>query len=214
MIKKMNEYCPHLLFAIYILEFGIFAINPYDRAVWWAENLPVLIPVFILVVTYKIFRFSNLSYFLIAFFFMFHTVGGHFTFERTPFDYFNDLLSRLQFDFIFPDNRNNFDRVSHFLVGILAYPVAELFLRKKWVSNIPTAIFFGIVALGFWGALYEVIEMYYAIYEGGNSGVSFLGSQGDVWDAQKDMFLDILGAICVFIVFGYKLPSQKIIYSA
>ncbi len=133
MIKKMNEYCPHLLLAIYILEFGILAINPYDRSVWWAENLPVLIPGLILVVTYKLFKLSNLSYFLIAFFFMFHTVGGHFTFERTPFDYFNDLLSRLQFDFIFPDDRNNFDRVGHFLVGILAYPVSEFFLRKKWV---------------------------------------------------------------------------------
>lgn len=206
-MKKLIEYFPHILLIIYIVEFSLLAIDPYDRAVWLAENLPVLIPVLILIATYKVFRFSNLSYLLITFFFMFHTFGGHYTFERTPFDFFNNILSQLQLDFIFPDNRNNFDRVGHFLVGIIAYPIAELFLRKKWVSNIPTAIFLGIVALGFWGALYEVIEMYYAISEGGESGASFLGSQGDIWDAQKDMFLDILGAVCVFIVFGFNLKK-------
>lgn len=207
MMKKINEYFPHILLTIYIFEFSFLAITPYDRAVWWAENLPVLIPVLILIATFNVFRFSNLSYFLIASFFMFHTVGGHYTFERTPFDLFNNLLSRLHFDFIFPDNRNNFDRVGHFLVGILAYPIAELFLRKRWVLNIPTAFFLGIIALGFWGASYEIIEMYYAISEGGESGASFLGSQGDIWDAQKDMFLDILGAVCVLIVFGLNLKK-------
>lgn len=205
MIKKLSEYFPHILLIIYIVEFGVLAIDPYDRAVWWAENLPVMIPVLILVFTFKIFRLSNLSYLLIAIFFMFHTVGGHYTFERTPFDIFNNLLSRLEFDFLFPEGRNNFDRVGHFLVGIVAYPIGELFLRKKWVLNIPTAIFLGITTLGFWGALYEIIEMYYAIFKGGESGASFLGSQGDVWDAQKDMFLDILGAVCVFVLFGPRL---------
>ncbi len=207
-MNKKNKYLPVFLLSAYIIEFIILAINPYDRAVWWAENLPILIPVMILIFTFNIFRFSNLSYLLITLFFMFHTVGGHYTFERTPFAFFNNLLSQLDFNFLFPQDRNNFDRVGHFLVGILAYPIAELFFRKKWVSNIPTAIFLGIIALGFWGALYEIIEMQYAILEGGESGASFLGSQGDIWDAQKDMFLDILGAISVFILFGYNLKKS------
>jgi len=112
-------------------------------------------------------------------------------------------------DFLFSDTRNNFDRVGHFLVGILAYPIAELFLRKRWVTTKATAILLGILAMGFWGALYEVIEMYYAVMEGGDSGAAFLGSQGDEWDAQKDMFLDILGAIAVFVVCGYWLKKEK-----
>lgn len=206
-MKKLNEYLPYILLTIYIIEFSILAINPYNRAVWWAENLPVMIPALILVFTFKNFRFSNLSYGLIAFFFMYHTIGGHYTFERVPFDFVNNLLSYLPFDFLLLDGRNNFDRVGHFLVGILAYPLAELFLRKKWVSNTTTAVFVGIVALGFWGALYEVIEMYYAVSEGGESGAAFLGSQGDIWDAQKDMFLDILGASCVFVFFGFNLKT-------
>ncbi len=206
-MSQYKKYLPYVLLIAYVIEFAILAIGPYDRAVWWAENLPILIPVTLLILTFNKFRFSNLSYLLIALFFMFHTVGGHYTFERTPFDFFNNLLSYLNLDFLFPENRNNFDRVGHFLVGILAYPIAELFYRKKWVSNIATAIFLGIIALGFWGALYEIIEMQYAISQGGESGASFLGSQGDIWDAQKDMCLDILGAISVFVLFGFNLKN-------
>ncbi len=205
MSKKQTNYLPYFLLAIYTIEFIILAFNPYDRAVWWAENIPVLLAVFLLIFTFNTFRFSNLSYILMTVFFMFHTFGGHYTFERTPFDFFNQLLSHLNLNFLFPEERNNFDRVGHFLIGIIAYPMAELFLRKKWVSNIPTAIFLGIIAMGFWGAAYEVIEMYYAVSQGGESGQSFLGSQGDIWDAQKDMLLDILGAIVVFILFGFSL---------
>ncbi len=207
-MNKKSIYFPAILLLAYLIEFILLAIHPYDRAVWWAENLPVFIPVLILFLTFNRFRFSNLSYLLIAVFFMFHTVGGHYTFERVPFDYFNNLLSRLNLDFLFPEGRNNFDRVGHFLVGILSYPVAELFFRKKWVSNIPTAIFLGVLALGFWGAFYEIIEMQYAISEGGDSGASFLGSQGDIWDAQKDMLLDILGAVSVFVLFGFNLKGS------
>ena len=208
-MQALNKYFPHLMLLLYLVEFSWLAIAPYDRAVWWAENIPVMIPVLLLVLTYPKFRFSNLAYFLMTFFFMFHTFGGHFTFERAPFGPFNQMLASLNWDFLFPDGRNNFDRVGHFLVGVLAYPLAELFLRKKWVANVPTAIFLGIVSLGFWGALYEVIEMYYAIAEGGESGAAFLGSQGDVWDTQKDMLLDILGACAVFILCGFTLSRWR-----
>ena len=208
-MKNSSSSFPLLMLVCYLAEFVWLAIDPYDRAVWWAENIPVMIPVALLVLTYHRFRFSNLAYFLMTFFFMFHTFGGHYTFELAPFDTVNGLLPYLNMDFLFPEGRNNFDRVGHYLVGILAYPLAELFLRKKWVANVPTAIFLGIVALGFWGAIYEVIEMYYAIAEGGESGAAFLGSQGDVWDAQKDMFLDILGACSVFIVFGFSLGKWR-----
>ncbi|MCT4615939.1 MAG: DUF2238 domain-containing protein [Marinifilaceae bacterium] len=209
-MKKLKHYLPHIFLLIYIVEFVILAINPFDRAVWFAENLPIIVPVIILIFTYKRFRFSNLSYFLITLFFMFHTYGGHYTFELAPFNVGNKILSGLNMDFLFPDGRNNFDRVGHFLVGILAFPIAELFLRKQLVKNYATAIFLGVLALGFWGAIYEVIEMYYAVLEGGDSGAAFLGSQGDIWDAQKDMFLDILGAITVFIVCGYWLSKKPL----
>ena len=135
---------------------------------------------------------------------MYHTVGGHFTFEKVPFDWGNNLLDKLNLDFLFNEGRNNFDRLGHYMIGVFAYPIAEFVYKTKKVSSKTTAILFGIFALGFWGSLYEIIEMIYAIKEGGSVGAAFLGSQGDIWDAQKDMLLDILGAVTVSVLFWWK----------
>jgi putative membrane protein len=158
------------LLGVYLILFGILAIQPYDRAVWFAENLPVWIVVLGLVITYHRFKFSNTTYFLMWFFLCYHTIGGHWTFELVPFSYGNELLSQLNFEFLFPEGRNNFDRLGHFLVGVFAYPFAELVYKK-------------------------------GVVKGGATGAAFLGSQGDIWDAQKDMLLDILGAVVFSILF-------------
>jgi len=202
MMMNVQKQLAPLLLLIYLLLFAALAINPYDRATWWAENLPVMIAVGLLVATYSRFQFSNVAYVLMAVFLCYHTVGGHYTFALTPFDLGNRMLSSLNLDFLFPDGRNNFDRVGHFLVGVFAYPVAELVYRKRWVSSVPIAVVFGVFALGFWGSFYEVIEMAFAVIYGGDSGAAFLGSQGDEWDAQKDMLLDLLGALSVSVLFA------------
>ncbi len=202
-MKRSDNFVPLFLLGLYLILFTLCAINPFNRAVWIAENIPVVIPVLLLVFTYKKFRFSNISYFLMWFFISLHTIGGHYTFELVPFDFFNDLLAKFNFDFLFPTGRNNFDRVGHFFVGVFAYPLAEFTYRKKYITNLFTAALFGVFALGFWGALYEAIEMIYAIKEGGASGAAFLGSQGDVWDAQKDMLLDIYGALVAAVLFFF-----------
>ncbi|HEO99020.1 MAG: DUF2238 domain-containing protein [Campylobacterales bacterium] len=192
-------HLPKILLAFYLLLFGVLAIEPYDRATWLVENIPVLIAVGILTVWHRSFVFSNTAYLLMWTFLCYHTLGGHWSFERVPFEYGNQLLSSLSLDFIFPEGRNNFDRVGHFFVGVFAYPIVEFLLRSSLVSNRFVAFLFAIFAIGFWAASYEIIEMYYAVVEGGTSGSLFLGSQGDIWDAQKDMFLDICGAI----LFGF-----------
>ncbi len=209
-MNNLNKYTPHLFLTLYVMLFIVCGINPFNRAVWVAENIPVVIPVLLLVFTYKKFRFSNLSYFLMWFFMSLHTIGGHYTFELVPFDFFNELLAKFHVDFLFPTGRNNFDRVGHFFVGVFAYPLAEFTYRKKYITSIYTAILFGIFALGFWGALYEAIEMIYAIKEGGEAGSAFLGSQGDVWDAQKDMLLDIYGAVTVSVLFYFVWRNKEV----
>ncbi len=209
-MKFIKQYFPHILLGLYLIEFTWLAITPYDRTVWWIENLPIMLAVAGLVFTFHKFRFSNLSYFLMAFFLMFHTVGGHYSFALTPFEFGNYLLEQinavLHLDFLFPDGRNNFDRVGHYLIGVFAYPIAEIAYIKQWVSKRWLAILLGILALGFWAAFYEIVETIYAVVDGGEAGAAFLGSQGDIWDAQKDMLLDILGAITasVLFVFIYK----------
>lgn len=206
---KLASKAPQIFLILYGILFILCAINPTNRAVWWAENLPVMLAVITLVVSYKKFQFSNFSYFLMWFFLCFHTIGGHYTFEKVPFNGMNALLNSLPFDFLFPHGRNNFDRVGHFLVGVFAYPISEFVWRKKYITTIGYAIAFGIFALGFWGAFYEIIEMIYALTEGGEEGAAFLGSQGDIWDAQKDMFLDILGAMGISILFYFHWKPQK-----
>jgi putative membrane protein len=186
---------PKIFLGLYVLLFVVLAIEPYDRAVWFVENLPVVIAVGILVVWYRKFQFSNMAYFWMWLFLSYHTIGGHWTFERVPFDYGNQLLSLLNMEFLLPEGRNNFDRLGHFLVGVFAYPTVEYLLRAKLVTTKTVAFLFAVFALGFWAALYEVIEMYYAVLEGGEAGAAFLGSQGDIWDAQKDMWMDICGGV-------------------
>ena len=193
------QHLPKILLVLYIILFSVLAIEPYDRATWLVENIPVLIAVSILIVWHRNFVFSNTAYILMWAFLCYHTLGGHWSFERVPFDYGNQILSSFEFDFIFPEGRNNFDRVGHFFVGVFAYPIVEFLVKRSFVINRFTAFLFAIFAIGFWASSYEIIEMYYAVVEGGTSGSLFLGSQGDVWDAQKDMLLDMCGAI----LFGF-----------
>lgn len=209
MATAIGRVLPLILLVLYVLLFVVAGLEPYDRATWWAENIPVLVVVVLLILTWPWFKFSNTSYVLMWLFLCYHTIGGHYTFALVPFETGNQLLSLLQMDFLFPEGRNNFDRLGHYLVGVFAYPLAELYYRKQWVSGIAVAAFLGVLALGFWGALYEVIEMYFAVLYGGESGAAFLGSQGDEWDAQKDMMMDILGALTAVFLFVIMWWNRK-----
>jgi putative membrane protein len=192
---NIKKNFPKILFAIYIILFAILAINPYDRAVWWAENIPVMLIVLALVLTYKRFQFSNTAYSLMSIFLILHTIGGHYTFALVPFDWFTNF---------FGFERNHYDRIAHFSVGFYAYAMAEFLLKtkavnKKWVLySMP--IFFIMAIAG----AYEVIEWWYAVSANPNAGIAVLGSQGDIWDAQKDILMDTLGSLAAMFLFFFK----------
>ncbi len=114
------RYYPHALAAIFVVFFTILGIAPVSRDVWVAEVIPVVIVFALLVVTFREFRFSNLSYSLMAFWLFWHTIGGHYTFAHVPFGWITDL---------FGFERNHFDRIGHYSVGFYAYPLAE------WVTR-------------------------------------------------------------------------------
>ncbi len=186
---------PHYLLLTYLILFAILAINPYDRTTWIVENLPIVLIVLILALTYKKFQFSNTSYIMMAFLIFFHTIGGHYTFERVPFDFITN---------IFHFSRNHFDRMAHFTVGFYAYPIAEILYRKKLVKSKWVLFLFPIFAIFTVAANYEIIEWIYAALSNPAAGAAFLGSQGDIWDAQKDMLADGLGAIFATLFFFIK----------
>lgn len=183
---------PLLLLAFYGLVFAVCAISPYDRAVWWAENIPVLIVVGVLVATSRYFRFSNTSYVLMTVFIVLHTIGGHYTFERVPFGAVSEL---------FGFERNHFDRAAHFSVGFYAYPIAEWLMVKRLVHTRWIVALFPVFAIATVAGGYEIIEWQYALSADPTAGIAVLGSQGDIWDAQKDILADTLGAILVIGLF-------------
>ncbi len=183
---------PLVLFAGYIILFVVLGVAPYDRSVWWAENIPIAL-IFITIVTLYIrkVRFSPVAYLLMFFLLYIHTVGGHYTFERVPFGWFNNL---------FGFERNMYDRVGHFTVGFYAYALLE-WLWYRTQTPRAVSVLFSIFTIATVAVSYEWIEWWYAVQYGGSAGVAFLGSQGDVWDAQKDMLMDTLGAVFAVLLF-------------
>ncbi len=184
---------PLVLLVLYIALFIWAAINPYDRATWWAENLPIMGIVISLAILYaKGVTFSPLSYILMSVLVYLHTIGGHYTFERVPFDWFTNF---------FGFERNHYDRIAHVTVGFYAYPIAELLYTRKLVNSKWVLFLFPLFTISFVAMGYELIEWWFAALEGGSAGANFLGSQGDIWDAQKDMLADALGAIAATVLF-------------
>ncbi|WP_400193622.1 DUF2238 domain-containing protein [Hymenobacter sp. B81] len=182
-----SAWFPKLLLAAYLVLFAALAITPHERGTWVAENLPIVLIVAALVLLYRRgTRFSNLAYALMSVLIYLHTIGGYYTFERVPFDWFNQLLGF---------ERNMYDRVAHVSVGFFAYAILEQLdrtrtVRVRWVAYLLALCVIGTVAMS-----YEIIEWLYAATAGGDAGAAFLGSQGDIWDAQKDMLADTSGAV-------------------
>lgn len=195
----MKNY-PYILAISFFIFFILLGISPVDRAVWIVEVVPIVAIYLALVFTFKKFQFTNTSYTLMLVWLVWHTIGGHYTFANVPFDFITNL-----FDF----QRNHFDRVGHFSIGFFAYPMAEFLLRKKYANLIVTLVFslFFIMSIA---CSYEIIEWAYAVLDGGDTGIEFLGSQGDIWDAQKDMLADTLGAITSLLLFCYIRPDKSI----
>lgn len=194
---------------VLLIAYGIFFIllglSPYDRTAWWAENLPIAGIVAALVIMYiKDIKFSPASYLFMAVLVFLHTIGGHYTFERVPFGFVTDL---------FGFERNHYDRMAHFSVGFYAYPIMEYLFAKKLTQSKALAFLFGVFAIAFVAMGYELVEWIYAASSDPSAGAAFLGSQGDIWDAQKDMLADTLGAIvsaCAFLAVGRFKKSEAL----
>ena len=193
MPASWRRYCLVTL-ALYCLLWVALAISPSDRADWALENALVVLFVPALLASLRWFPLSRLSWTLILLFLALHTVGAHYTYAEVPYDAWSEALLGVRLNDLLGLERNHFDRLVHFSYGLLlAYPMREVFLR---VAD----------ARGFWGyflpldltlstsAVFELIEWGAAELFGGDLGVAYLGTQGDMWDAQKDMALAGLGA--------------------
>ena len=183
----MTQRYPLTLLTLVALALVLSGVAPYDRTTWWLEIFPILIGAPILLATYRRFPLTPLLYALLAIHALILTVGGHYTYARVPLGFWVQDL--------FGFARNHYDRLGHFAQGFIpAILVREILLRTsplrpgRWLFVLVMA-----VCLAF-SACYEFIEWWTAL-AGGQSAEAFLGTQGDVWDTQWDMFLALVGAI-------------------
>jgi putative membrane protein len=185
------------LLAFVILASGLGALKPFN---WALENVLVVLLGLPLILTYRRMPLSRVSYTLIFLFLCLHEVGAHWSYSRVPYDEWWRALFGVTLNSQLGFERNHFDRLVHFCYGLLlAYPIREVFLR---VANVR----------GFWGYFlpldftmstsmcYELIEWGTAAVVGSHAGNDFLGSQGDPWDAHKDMAAASLGALIAMTV--------------
>lgn len=174
-----------------LLAYGAFwiglAIEPVNRRDWLLENLLVLGLIPLLLLTYRRFEFSLISYGLIGLFLVLHAFGAHYTYAEVPLGYWLQHLWGL--------SRNPFDRMAHFAYGaLLVYPVRELLIRQaglrgRWVYVLPVCIV--LAQSGF----FEVLEAIVAMIVSPELGNLYLGTQGDEWDAQHDMAAALAGSV-------------------
>lgn len=189
-----------ILGIIFFIEWIFLSIAPYDRKDWALENFLVFAFVIFLGLSYKRLPLSRISYTLIFLFLVLHEIGAHYTYAKVPYDTWFVSFFGTSLNDILGWQRNNFDRIVHFSYGLLlAYPIRELYFR---VAD----------ADGFWGyflpldftmstsMLFELFEWMAAEIFGGELGVAYLGTQGDIWDAHKDMALASLGALVAMLI--------------
>jgi putative membrane protein len=178
---------PLVLLLVATAALVVSGIEPYDRATWWMEVAPVLLAAPILVATARRFPLTPLVYRLLFLHALILMLGGHYTYARVPLGFWVAHVLDLA--------RNHYDRVGHFAQGFVpAILVREILLRcsplrpGRWLFFLVTC-----VCLAF-SAAYEFVEWWAALL-GGEAATDFLGTQGDPWDTQWDMFLALLGAL-------------------
>lgn len=183
-----------IVFSATALVFIWSGIRPHDYFTWFLEVVPALLAFIILVLTRNRFRFSDFIYILICFHAMILMIGGHTTYAEMPL--FNWL--RDTFDLA----RNYYDRFGHFAQGFVPALIAhEMILRKNLIPRRGWRIFFIIFTILGFSAFYEFFEWWMALLSG-EAATAFLGTQGDIWDTQWDMFMCFIGSIAALALFA------------
>lgn len=186
-----NYYLITYLLVFFVLWMSTL-IGTTDIYNWMIENTLVVIFLCVLALSFKRFQFSDLSYTFIFVYLCLHVYGAKYTYAENPFGYW--MKDYFHFE------RNHYDRIVHFSFGfMLAYPMRDFFLNKMKFPNWVGWLLPVEITLSF-SCLYELIEWAVADVLFPEQGVAYLGTQGDVWDAQKDMFMAFCGAGIIMLM--------------
>ena len=181
-----------LFFLLYFSVFIWSAINPKDYFTWFLEVIPAIIALFILIFTYKRFKFTPLVYSLILIHCLILMVGGHYTYAEVPlFDFIKEFLHQ---------DRNNYDKIGHLAQGFIPSMISrEIIIRKNIINFEAWRNFFIVCFCLAFSAFYEIIEWCIAIIAN-DSADDFLGTQGYIWDTQSDMAWALFGSILALLL--------------
>ena len=185
---------PLILLVLMAVALAVSGIHPFDPTTWVLEVAPILIGVPILIATYRRFPLTPLLYRLLFLHALILMLGGHYTYAKVPLGFWvRDLLGLA---------RNHYDRLGHFAQGFVPAILAREVLIRRTPLRRGGWLFFLVtcVCLAF-SATYEFIEWWSAVI-GGSAADAFLGTQGDVWDTQWDMFLALIGALVAQLLLG------------
>lgn len=200
------------LILVFVLVWVLLGLHPHNRQDWMLENALTVVTVVALFLSRRAYPLSLTSYTLIFAFGLLHTLGAHYTYSLVPYEYWSLGWGGFSINNAFGWTRNNFDRLVHLAYGLLlVQPVMEWYgqaarLRGSWRYWLPLEF---IMATSM---LYELIEWMAAEIFGGELGAAYLGTQGDIWDAHKDMALASIGAVIglVMIALAKRLAGRDV----
>jgi len=191
---------PATLGLLVLAALVVSGIHPYDRVTWVMEVAPILIAAPVLIATYRRFPLTNLLYVLIALHALVLIFGGAYTYARVPLGYWLQDWLALE--------RNPYDRIGHFMQGVTPALLArEIFIRGGYVAGRRMTAFLCVCVAMTVSACYELIEWWAALAMG-QGAEAFLGTQGDVWDTQADMFCALIGAIVALALLSRVQDAQ------
>jgi putative membrane protein len=193
--RSANFRVPATLLALFTLWWIGLGIAPTYRKDWWLENVLVLILVAALVITRRRLRFSDFAYGCLFAFLVLHEVGAHYTYSEVPYERWWHALTGTWISADWGLARNHYDRFAHLMYGLLVFPAANELYRARATPRGLWAYLMPVTFVMSHSVLYEVIEWGAACSFGGDLGKAFLGTQGDPFDAEKDMALAMTGAI-------------------
>jgi len=190
---------------LWIIIFGAVliwsAIDPKDTLTWFLEVFPALLGFAVLTATYNSFRLTPRLYILILIHCIILMVGGHYTYAEVPL--FDDLKGLFGFE------RNNYDKVGHFVQGFIPVLITrEIVIRKAIINGVRWRNFFILCFVLAFSAFYELLEWWGATASG-EDAVAFLATQGYEWDTQSDMFIALIGAIIGLLLLS-KLHDRQL----
>ncbi|MDD4977560.1 MAG: DUF2238 domain-containing protein [Gallionella sp.] len=185
-----------ILIALLLLT----SLHPYDRTTWLMEVAPVLIALPVLLYSYQRFPLTTLLYTLLFIHALILITGGAYSYARVPLGYWLQDVLHL--------GRNPYDKIGHFAQGYVPFILArEILLRGGYLTHRRMTGFISICAVMFVRANYELIEWWSALALGQGAD-EFLGTQGDPWDTQSDMFFALIGAVCAWLTLTRVHDSQ------